>query len=161
MKPWRYPPRSEYRARDPAVTSRMMSAVKSKGSRAERLLRSELWRRGYRYRLHHPGLVGRPDLVFPRSRVAVFVDSDFWHARTLVSEGKQALRATIRGARQDWWVSKLTRNAARDVHVTQVLAADGWRVLRLWESVVLANPKRSADVVEKTLRRSSKTALAP
>lgn len=155
MKPWRYPPRRKYQARDPVVTSQMMAAVKSKGSKAERLLRRELWGRGYRYRLHHRSLVGRPDLVFTRHRVAVFVDSDFWHARTLVAEGENALRATIRGARQDWWIKKLTRNATRDVEVTKSLTVEGWTVIRVWESEVLANPGKTADLVERILRRAA------
>jgi DNA mismatch endonuclease (patch repair protein) len=150
---WRYPPRREYRPRDPAMTSKMMSAVKSKGSRAELMLRAELWRRGYRYRLHYRRLVGKPDMVFPRHRVAVFVDSDFWHARALVAEGEPALRATIRGERQDWWVAKLTRNAARDVEVTEQLTQDGWTVVRVWESEVLDDSASCADRVESVLRK--------
>jgi len=145
---WRYPPRREYKARAAAVTSRMMSAVKNKDSKAERLLRAELFRRGYRYRLHHRELVGKPDMVFVRFRVAVFVDSDFWHARALVANGEPALRAVIRGDRQDWWVAKLTRNACRDIEVTRRLAQDGWKVVRVWESEVLADAVRCADHVE-------------
>ena len=152
MPIWRYPPIREYKARDPTVTSRMMSAVKSKGSKAELLLRHALWRRGYRYRLHHTKLIGKPDIVFSRFRVVVFVDSDFWHARTLISEGEPALRATIRGERQDWWIAKLRRNAARDAKVTERLMQDEWRVVRIWESEVIANPEVCANYVESFFR---------
>lgn len=125
-----------------------MAAVRSKDSRAEVLLRRELWRRGHRYRLHYKKLIGRPDIVFTRHRVVVFVDSDFWHARPLVQEGESALRAIIRGARQDWWVAKLRRNAERDREVTNRLAADDWTVVRVWESEVLADVTRVADRIE-------------
>jgi len=151
MPEGRRPPKRDYKPRDPSVTSRMMAAVKSKNSRAELLLRRELWRRGRRYRLHHKGLIGRPDIVFAGWRLAVFVDSDFWHARPLVAEGEAALRATIRGARQDWWVAKLARNAERDREVTSRLTSDGWSVVRVWESEVLADVSRVADLVERAL----------
>jgi DNA mismatch endonuclease (patch repair protein) len=129
----------------------MMAAVKNKNSRAELLLRRELWRRGRRYRLHDKGLIGRPDIVFAGRRVVVFVDSDFWHARTLVAKGEAALRATIRGTRQDWWNNKLARNEERDREVTNRLTNDGWSVVRVWESEVLADVSRVADRVERAL----------
>lgn len=150
----RRPPRGEYKSRDPAVTSRMMAAVKNKNSLAEVALRQELWRRGYRYRLHRKGLVGRPDVVFVSARVVVFVDSDFWHARVLVEDGEQELRATIRGARQDWWVAKLTRNVGRDREVTSALRASGWTVVRIWESEVFADAEEAADRVERAILMS-------
>jgi DNA mismatch endonuclease (patch repair protein) len=131
----------------------MMAAVKNKNSLAELALRRELWRRGYRYRLHRKGIVGRPDIVLASARVVVFVDSDFWHARVLVEEGEEALRATIRGSRQDWWVAKLARNARRDHEVTSVLKAAGWSVVRMWESEVLADSGLAADKVERAVRQ--------
>lgn len=148
----RRPPARPYKPRDAAVTSRMMAAVRGKNSRAELALRRALWRRGFRYRLHDSRLVGRPDIVLAKWRAAVFVDSDYWHARLLIEQGEAALRATIRGARQDWWVAKLTRNAERDREVTTRLSADGWRVIRVWESDILVNPERVADIVERALK---------
>lgn len=147
----RRPPRGEYKSRDPAVTSRMMAAVKNKNSLAELALRRELWRRGHRYRLHRRGLVGRPDIVFSAARVVVFVDSDFWHARILVEAGEAALRATIRGPRQEWWIAKLRRNAERDREVTAALRSVGWTVIRVWESEVLADVEGITDTIQRAL----------
>lgn len=144
---WRRPPEKPYQPRDPAVTSAMMSKVRSKNSKAELALRRELWHRGYRYRLHYGKLPGRPDLVFVGTRVVVFVDGDFWHGRTLREGGESALRANIRGKRQDWWVAKLTRTVERDLGVSERLHHDGWRVLRLWESEVNENVSAAADKV--------------
>lgn len=76
----------------------MMSKVRNKDSKAEVALRKELWHCGYRYRLHVCDLRAGPDLVFPSARAAVFVDGDFWHGRTLVEEGREALEATIRAS---------------------------------------------------------------
>lgn len=150
-KPWRQPPKKEYRSRDPAVTSAMMSKVKSKDSKAELALRRELWRRGLRYRLHYKRLPGKPDLVFVGARVAVFVDGDFWHGRSFIEGGEAALRATIRGKRQDWWVAKIMRTVERDRKVTETLQEDGWKVLRLWESEIKADVAKAADAVERAL----------
>lgn len=132
-----------------------MAAVRSTGSKAERLLRSALWRRGYRFRLHSKNLIGKPDIVLPRYHCVVFVDSDFWHARALVAEGEPALRAMVRGERQDWWVRKLSRNAERDMEVTRSLRQDGWRVLRVWESDILANVDVVAARLAGELRQRS------
>lgn len=150
----RRPPSREYKAREPAVTSSIMSAIRSKNSRAELLLRSALWRRGYRFRIHVGKLFGRPDVVFSRARVAVFVDSDFWHARPLVEGDRAALRATIRGRRREWWVTKLSANAHRDELVTTRLESEGWRVIRVWESDILAAPDLVASRVERILEQA-------
>src|SRR5690606_12208528 len=101
-------PTRPYKPRDAAVTSRMMSAVRGKDSKAEIAIRKALWSRGLRYRLHRASLPGRPDLVFSRYRSVLFVDSDFWHARALVEGDEETFRSTIRGQRQEWWVAKLT-----------------------------------------------------
>jgi DNA mismatch endonuclease (patch repair protein) len=141
---WRRPPKREYKPRDPAVTSAMMSRVRAKGSKAEILLRRAVWARGRRYRLHDRGLTGKPDLVFKGRRFAVFVDSDWWHGRILVEQGEAALRAHLRTSRQDWWVEKLRRNVERDKEVSESLRQAGWRVLRIWESEILSDPEAAA-----------------
>jgi DNA mismatch endonuclease, patch repair protein len=134
---WRQPPKRGYVARDPKITSRMMSAVKNKDSRAEMVLRRALWRRGLRYLTHVGELPGRPDLVFRGPKVAVFVDGDFWHGRALREQGVEAFAATLRTERKDWWVAKIRRTVERDNDVTRQLEEAGWRVVRLWESAVL------------------------
>lgn len=134
----------------------MMSAVRSRENAAEVALRKVLWRRGFRYRLYTRMLLGRPDIVFPSAKVAVFVDGDFWHGRALVENGEGAFRATLRTSRREWWIAKLKRNVARDEEVTSRLRSQGWRVVRLWESSIKANPDRAADRVESALGASTK-----
>lgn len=114
----------------------MMSRVRSKHSKAEVVLRHALWAKGFRYRLHVRGLAGRPDIVIPKYRVALFVDGDFWHGRALKEGGDEQLRHVIRGNRYDWWRDKLATNIERDEKVTAELVAQGWKVIRLWESEV-------------------------
>ncbi len=128
-----------HRERDPAVTSRMMATVKNKNSRAELLVRRRLHAMGLRYRLHYTSVHGRPDLVFPRQKVAVFIDGDFWHGNAWRLRGLTCL-ADMFPNRTEWWVEKITRTMRRDAEVTELLIAEDWRVLRFWESDVLANP---------------------
>lgn len=131
---WRPRPTKKYKARDPKVTSTMMARVSGKDNRAEKELRSLLWRMGFRFRLQDRKLIGRPDIVFPKYRVVVFVDGDFWHGRALMEGGRQQLRLVVRGKRFDWWARKFERNVLRDRIVNAALAAAGWRVIRIWES---------------------------
>src|SRR2546423_772947 len=114
--------------RDPAVTSRMMAAVKNKNSRAETLLRAALWRRGLRYRKHARRLTGWPDIVFGPARTCVFVDGDFWHGNAWRLRALPNLEAQFPNRRR-WWVRKINRNMERDAEVTAALRRDGWKVL--------------------------------
>ena len=138
--------------RDPAVTSRMMAAVKSKNTGAELLLRELLWRRGLRYRLRS-GLAGHPDIVFPGPRVAVFVDGDFWHGNAWRVRGLGSFEAqfeTINNA--VFWRTKIERNMRRDDEVNQLLIADRWRVYRVFESRLRTEPEAVAAEVEELVR---------
>lgn len=131
----------------------MMSAVRSKDSKAELALRQELHRRGLRYRLHARDVVGKPDLVVRSRKVAVFVDGDFWHGNAHRLRGLDRLEDLFPTNRA-WWMKKLRRNMERDHEVTETLRSEGWRVIRIWESEVLSNPVRAADAVETAMRRS-------
>lgn len=100
--------------------------------------------------------MGKPDIVFPRARVAVFVDGDYWHARVLREKGPGALEDQFKTANRPYWVRKLTRNMNRDDHVTDALEREGWTVLRFWESDVGADLEAVANAVEATVRRQSR-----
>src|SRR5713101_665305 len=88
-------------------------------TRCELVLRFELWRRGLRYRVHHPGLPGRPDIVFTKHRVAIFCDGDFWHGRDLDNR----LAKLARGHNATYWLAKVQRNVERDLRQTGALEA--------------------------------------
>ncbi len=98
-------------------------------TRPELAVRSELHRRGLRFRkdlpLRVPGRVVRPDVVFTRARLAVFVDGCFWH--------RCPEHGNVPKANGAYWQPKLERNVTRDRAVDAALTADGWRVLRAWE----------------------------
>lgn len=134
--------------RDPAVTSKIMSSVRSTGTRPEMALRRELFGRGLRYRVRS-ALVGRPDLVFPGARVACFVDGDRWHGNGWRTRGFDSFEEEFAHRNSDFWKQKITRNMARDVEVTNQLQADGWLVLRVWASQVDSDLTGVADHVER------------
>src|SRR2546430_1193486 len=122
-----------------------MSAIRATDKRTERALRSALHRLGLRYRKYAASLPGRPDIVFPAQKVAVFVDGDYWHARVLQEKGPRAFRATVRKKEtRTYWLAKLRRNVERDRAATSALRKAGWLVVRLWESDTKRDVQRAA-----------------
>lgn len=120
--------------RDPEVTSRIMAAIKSRDTKPEVALRSSLWRRGLRFRVR-TSLLGRPDIVFPAARVAVFVDGDFWHGNAWRVRGMSSFNEQFdRMNNPDFWRAKIQTNMARDERVNEALSGDGWYVYRVFES---------------------------
>lgn len=139
--------------RAPDITSRIMSAVKNKDSEAEIKLRRALFARGLRYRVHYGKLIGHPDIVFPKSRVAVFVDGDFWHGNAWRLRGMSSFDEQFRfKSNPEFWRAKIMRNMERDKEVNEKLAELDWWVLRLWESDVLQDAEACATRVEIFLR---------
>jgi DNA mismatch endonuclease (patch repair protein) len=89
-----------------------MRNIKSKDTKPELLLRKALWSKGIRYRLHGKDIFGKPDIYIKSKKIAIFVDSDFWHGK-LYKEGK-----AIPKSNQEYWISKLERNIERDKKIT-------------------------------------------
>ncbi|MEW6121709.1 MAG: very short patch repair endonuclease [Pseudomonadota bacterium] len=124
----------------PAQRSFCMSRIKGRNTKPERALRAALWGLGLRYRIHH-ALLGRPDVVFPSQRVAIFIDGCFWHG--CPEHGVQPK------TNEAFWRSKIGRNRERDRKVTSTLQAEGWTVLRFWEHEL---KKDLPQVVEQIVR---------
>jgi len=104
-----------------------MAAVKHKDTQPELIVRSIAHRLGYRFRIHRRDLPGRPDLAFPRYRLALFVHGCFWHRH----EGCK--RTTTPKTNHDFWQVKFAANIARDARKTHELESQGWRVCIIWE----------------------------
>lgn len=119
-----------------------MARVRRRDTGAEMALRRELHRRGHRYFVDRAPLGGRrrADIVFPRARVAVFVDGCFWH--------DCPLHGTAPKNNADWWRNKLMQNVERDRDTDATLAAAGWIAVRVWEHEA---PIDAADRVEDAL----------
>jgi DNA mismatch endonuclease (patch repair protein) len=111
----------------PLVRSYNMSRIRSKNTKPEELVRKYLFSRGLRYRKHDKRYLGKPDIVFPKHHVAVFVNGCFWHSHEGCPE------FVIPKSRLDYWQPKLERNRQRDTEYITALKASGWRVIIVWE----------------------------
>jgi DNA mismatch endonuclease (patch repair protein) len=111
----------------PARRSANMSKIRSKNSAPEMLVRRLVFKLGYRYRLHAAKLPGKPDLVFPSRKKAIFVHGCFWHQHPQCREGRAP------GSNTGYWTPKLQRNVQRDDQAQKALRAAGWDSLVIWE----------------------------
>lgn len=110
--------------------SETMRKVKSSNTTPELLLRKALWKNGIRgWRIHSKDLPGRPDIVFTKKKIAIFVDGCFWHGCP------ECYRRP--NSRQDYWDQKLERNIARDRKNENDLRGAGWKVVRFWEHEIM------------------------
>ena len=103
--------------------STIMSHIRGKDTSIEIQTRSLMWNQGLRLRKHYGPF--NIDIAFPSARVAVFIDSCFWHACPI--------HGSIPKTNTQFWEAKLHRNHNRDIKVTQTLKSQGWKVIRLWE----------------------------
>jgi DNA mismatch endonuclease, patch repair protein len=135
-----------------AVTSARMARVRNRDTGPEMAVRRELHRRGRRFFVQRAVLPGRrrPDLVFPRLRVVVFVDGCFWHSCPE--------HATKPKTNAEWWAEKLARNVARDRQADRDLDRAGWRVVRVWEHESAAG---ASDRVEAALTQAEAIRVKP
>ena len=132
----------------PEATSRAATSImrgnRSTDTRPEQVLRSILFQKGLRFRKHHPVDTDlrrvRPDVVFTRQRLAVFVDGCFWHG--CPDHGKAPK------SNSTYWTAKLERNRERDIATTDALRRAGWRVLRIWEHAIVEGANEVAKAVQ-------------
>jgi len=103
-----------------------MQAVKSSGSKIEMALAKGLWVLGYRYRKNDKTVYGKPDLTFKKYKIAIFVDSEFWHGKDW------QIKKYDHKSNKSFWFAKIERNIERDMEVNEKLLKDGWKVLRFW-----------------------------
>lgn len=122
-----------------------MSRVRGKNTAPEMRVRKVAHRIGLRFRLHRKDLPGRPDLVFPRYRLAVFVHGCFWHRHPGCS------RASMPSTRPNFWQTKFDANVARDHRQVEALEAAGWSVLVLWECELKDEACVEARLRERTI----------
>ncbi|MEA1015141.1 very short patch repair endonuclease [Sphingosinicella sp. LY1275] len=112
---------------DPVQRSANMARVKGKNTKPENQVRRLAHRMGYRFRLHRRDLPGKPDLVFPRAKLAVFVHGCFWHRH------ENCRRSSTPQTREAFWTAKFDATIKRDVAQRHALEALGWRVLTIWQ----------------------------
>ena len=130
-----------------------MSRIRSADTKPEMLLRSMLHRIGFRFRLHHRGLPGRPDIVLPKYRTVIFVHGCFWH------QHPGCIEAVRPKTNQKYWAAKLEGNVKRDRKNRQALLKQGWRVFRFWECQIEKDPILSATRIAKELRGTTQASV--
>ena len=106
---------------------KIMASIHATDTKPEIVLRHELWRRGFRYRVNDRRLPGSPDVVLPKYRTVVFVHGCFWHGH------KGCSKYTVPKSNTEFWTAKVARNQARDQEVWRKLEAHGWAVVIVWE----------------------------
>lgn len=129
-----------------------MSRIRSTNTSPERILRSSLWRANLRFRLRSKIAYGRPDILFPSKKIAIFIDGCFWHGCP-----EHYVRPRTR---HEFWSSKLRSNVERDRRQTLQFEAAGWRVCRFWEHEILESLPAVVDAVREALTAPSWNPLA-
>jgi len=126
----------------PETRSRMMSGIRGKNTKPEILIRSQLHRRGFRFRIHDTTLPGKPDIVLKKHRAVIFVHGCFWHKHEchLFKWPK---------TRTDFWKEKINKNCENDKHALDELAALNWRVCIVWECAIKGNRKKVPEVINR------------
>lgn len=124
----------------------VMARIRGKDTKPEKVVRSLLHAEGYRFRLHRSDLPGKPDIVLPRYRIAVFVHGCFWH-------GHECQRGRLPKSNQGYWGQKLSRNKERDIVHQQKLRSLGWEPLIVWECDVKKQPGGVLAKICRTLER--------
>lgn len=123
-----------------------MRQVKNKDSKIELMLRQELWKRNIRYRKNVTRVFGKPDIAFIGKKIAVFVDSEFWHGFNWDVKQNEIK------SNREFWIPKIERNMERDAEVNQHLRSEGWLVLRFWGYEIKKDVISCADRIESALK---------
>ena len=111
----------------PERRSWLMSRVRSKHTSPEMRVRRAAHALGLRFRLHRKDLPGKPDLVFPKHRVVLFVHGCFWHGH------RHCKYYVVPKTRTDWWLDKIKKNITNDSKAVGALTQQGWKIITLWE----------------------------
>ena len=130
-----------------------MAAIHGKDTKPEMVVRRWLWGHGYRYRLNHKRLPGKPDIVMRKYRTCIFVNGCFWHGHGVAMPPVESLELKVESSEcckipktnREFWLAKIRRNQERDTRVQHELATMGWHSITIWECEL--KPK----IREKTL----------
>lgn len=108
--------------------SEIMSHIKSKNTSIELLVRKKLYSLGYRFRVNYKLLPGKPDIVFTKRQIAIFIHGCFWHGHEIGCRYSH-----IPQSRQEYWNNKISKTKQRDGAHIKELSENGWKVIIIWE----------------------------
>lgn len=124
--------------------SKIMSRIRPRNTKPEMLLRRALWASGLRYRVKgYSSLPGKPDIIFPKQKIAIFVDGCFWHGCPI--------HGHIPKSREEYWSHKIERNKNRDIEADTRLSEMGWHVMRLWEHCLRKDFSQCVNEIKKAI----------
>ena len=121
--------------------SEVMSKIKGKNTKPEMILRSELFKLGFRYRIHKKDMPGKPDIVLCKYKTVIFVHGCFWHYH----EGCREAR--IPSTNSKFWKEKLEKNVIRDQNHINSLESHGWQVIVVWECDIEKHKGKLLDTI--------------
>lgn len=124
--------------------SKNMAAIKSTATKDEILLAKAMWKSGLRYRKNNKTVFGKPDFTFKKYKIAVFVDSEFFHGKDWETKKRPETNA-------DFWLKKISRNIERDKEVNNHLFNNGWIVIRFWSKEVRKNTDECVNIIKLEL----------
>lgn len=128
---------------DKKTRSRMMSGIRGINTRPELLIRKGLHRKGFRYRLHHQGLPGKPDMVFRKYGAIILINGCFWHQH-------DCHLFKWPSTRKDFWRKKILGNKMRDERNSATYTKLGWKVLVIWECAIKGKTRRPINEIVNT-----------
>lgn len=127
---------------------RNMSRIRGKNTQPEILLRKLLYSHGIRgYRIHY-NLPGKPDIVFTKKKIAIFIDGCFWHKCPKCFQEPET--------RKEFWMKKINSNVERDQRNTKKLQDTGWTVLRFWEHDIRKKSDAVVKIIAEMIEKSTK-----
>lgn len=129
--------------------SDIMSKISGKETKPEILVRKFLFSRGYRFRKNVKELPGKPDIVLPKYKTAIFVHGCFWH-------GHLCKRGTLPESNHEFWQEKINKNIERDNRNTSQLKEKGWNVIIVWQCEIRnknEQDSRLAKLVEEIINK--------
>lgn len=133
----------------PEVRRKTMQAVKSKNTELENVIAKELWKNGFRFRRNVRGLFGTPDIAIKKYKVAVFIDSCFWHGCAVHYRAPES--------NKEYWQSKISRNRERDLKVTEYFESHDWFLLRIWEHDLTSDFAGTIERIASFINQHAKT----
>lgn len=125
--------------------SAAMAKVKGKNTGIEKTVRSRLHSDGFRFRINDPGIPGKPDILLPKYRAAIFVNGCFWHGHRGCSKSK------LPDTKTEFWTAKIDANKRRDEKNIRLITDTGWRVIQIWECAL--KDRKSIDITIAELEK--------
>jgi len=127
----------------PDQRKKNMQKIRSSGTKPERILINELKKLKLNFQIYYKNVIGKPDIAFCRKKIAIFIDSDFWHGHPT--------RFKMPKSNVNYWENKIKNNKKRDKLVNQELKKIGWEVIRIWDFNIKHDLKRSINKILSSL----------